>query len=210
MVRCMAAVYYWLCSNASSSPQNLSSQSTNNDLPPREGISEGMDWLKKCTVEISWISTDKKKCARASSAISNYKILVEQLERVNICKMEKNTQIAFWINMYNSLVMHAHLAYGLPQNSLRRLSLFHKAAYNVGGHIISASAIEQSIFCLHTPRAGKWLETIISTAMKKRSRDERQIITSSFGLEDPEPLVCFALCSGAISDPMVNLSHFHL
>jgi hypothetical protein len=30
-----------------------------------------------------------------------------------------------------------------------------QAAYNIGGHIISANSIEQSIFCLRTPRVGR-------------------------------------------------------
>jgi hypothetical protein len=67
--------------------------------------------------------------------------------------MENDAQTAFWINVYNALVMHvriipsvglllpillriipsvllclvqAYLAYGIPLNSLRRLALFHK------------------------------------------------------------------------------------
>lgn len=34
------------------------------------------------------------------------RVLVEQLEKVNLNQMENNAQTAFWINMYNSLVMH--------------------------------------------------------------------------------------------------------
>lgn len=29
-----------------------------------------------------------------------------------------------------------------------------QAAYNIGGHVNSASAIEHSIFCIRTPRIG--------------------------------------------------------
>lgn len=36
----------------------------------------------------------------------NFRILVEQLEKVNVGQMEDNAQTAFWINIYNSLVMH--------------------------------------------------------------------------------------------------------
>ncbi|KAI3697542.1 hypothetical protein L6452_30635 [Arctium lappa] len=60
-------------------------------------------------VEISWISTDKNNFSRASYAINNYRLLVEQLERLNLSQMETNAQIAFWINMYNSMIMHCRL-----------------------------------------------------------------------------------------------------
>ncbi|KAE9613140.1 hypothetical protein Lal_00027399 [Lupinus albus] len=64
------------------------------------------------------------------------------------------------------LVVKAYLAYGIPQSSIRRLALSYKAAYNVGGHIISANAIEHNIFCFQTPRIGRRLESIMSAALK--------------------------------------------
>ncbi|KAL3331106.1 hypothetical protein AABB24_034753 [Solanum stoloniferum] len=209
MVWCMAAVYCWLRITESTSTEQkrspLSSRSSTNVIIPQHDIKEERDWFCKSAIEISWIATDKNNVSRASYAISNYRVLVEQLERVNLSQMETNNKMAFWINLYNSLVMHAYLAYGIPQNSLRRLALFHKAAYNVGGQVISANAIEQSIFGLRTPRIGRWLETILSTALWKRSGEERQLISSKFALQEFQPLVCFALCTGAVSDPMLKV-----
>ncbi|XP_015167852.1 uncharacterized protein [Solanum tuberosum] len=209
MVRCMAAIYCWLRITESTSTEQkrspLSSRSSTNVIIPQHDIKEERDWFCKSTIEISWIATDKNNVSRASYAISNYRVLVEQLERVNLSQMETINKMAFWINLYNSLVMHAYLAYGIPQNSLRRLALFHKAAYNVGGQVISANAIEQSIFGLRTPRIGRWLESILSTALWKRSGEERQLISSKFALQEFQPLVCFALCTGAVSDPMLKV-----
>ncbi|XP_060207369.1 uncharacterized protein LOC132635129 [Lycium barbarum] len=209
MVRCMAAVYCWLRIREPTSTEQkrspLSSRSSTNVIIPQHDIKEERDWFCKSTIEISWIATDKNNFSRASYAISNYRVLVEQLEKVNLSQMETDAKMAFWINLYNSLVMHAYLVYGIPQNSLRRLALFHKAAYNVGGQVISANAIEQSIFGLHTPRIGRWLETILSTALWKRSGEERQLISSKFSLQQFQPLVCFALCTGAVSDPMLKV-----
>lgn len=209
MVRCMAAVYYWLCSAESVAPGKnrspLLSRSSTNVILPGRGIGEDRDWSCKSMVEISWISNDKSQFSRASYAINNYRVLVEQLERVTVTRMENSAKTAFWINVYNSLVMHAHLAYGIPHSSLRRLALFHKAAYNIGGHIISANSIEQSIFCLRTPRVGRWFETILSTALRKKSGEERQLISSKFGPSDPQALVCFSLCTGAFSDPALKV-----
>ncbi|XVE65104.1 hypothetical protein DITRI_Ditri07aG0154800 [Diplodiscus trichospermus] len=209
MVRYMAAVYCWLRSTtfmkSEKNQSPLLSRSSTNVVLPRRGVREDQDFSCPSNVEISWISTDKSKFSRASYAISNYRALVEQLEKVTVNQMEPNAQIAFWINVYNALVMHAYLAYGIPHGSLRRLALFHKAAYNIGGHVISANAIEQSIFCFRTPRIGWWLETIIATALRKKSGEERQIISSKFGLPYSQPLACFALCTGAFSDPVLKV-----
>ncbi|CAI0413232.1 unnamed protein product [Linum tenue] len=234
MVKCMAAVYCWLCSSSTPAGANpsvkgrsplLSRSSTNVVLPRRgnnvvngEQISqEEEDWSCKSTVEVCWISTDKSRYSCASYAIDHYRVLVEQLETVTVTQMGHDAQVAFWINVYNSLVMHAYLAYGIPHSSLRRLALFHKvlqltlpyaivqAAYNIGGHIISANSIEHSIFCFRTPRVGKWLETILSTALRKKSSEERQLLSSKFGLSIPLPLACFALCTGTFSDPVLKV-----
>ncbi|XP_022737180.1 uncharacterized protein LOC111290042 [Durio zibethinus] len=209
MVRCMAAVYCWLRSatslNSEKNRSPLLSRSSTNVVLPRRGVGEDQDFSCTSNVEISWISTDKSQFSRASYAISNYRALVEQLEKVTVSQMEYNAQIAFWINVYNALVMHAYLSYGIPHSSLRRLALFHKAAYNIGGHIISANAIEQSIFCFRTPRIGRWLEAILSTALRKKSGEERQFISSKFGLPYSQPFACFALCTGAFSDPVLKV-----
>ncbi|KAI4327134.1 hypothetical protein L6164_019633 [Bauhinia variegata] len=209
MVRCMATVYCWLRSTSTGNAENnrspLLSRSSTNAIQPRHGTGEDRDWSCKSAVEISWISTHKSHSSHASYAINNYRVLVEQLERVNVSEMECAALTAFWINVHNALVMHAYLAYGIPQSSLRRLALFHKAAYNIGGHIISANAIEQSIFCFRTPRIGRWLESIVSAALRKKSSEERQLISSKLGLKDPQPLVCFALCAGAVSDPVLKV-----
>ncbi|KAJ9556289.1 hypothetical protein OSB04_010903 [Centaurea solstitialis] len=197
MVKSMAAVYCWLCSPSTANLEHKKSSS----LSRLSTIGEEC----KSMVEISWISTDKNNFSRASYAINNYRLLVEQLEKLNLSEMETNAQIAFWINMYNSMIMHAYLAYGIPHNSLRRLALFHKAAYKIGGHVISANAIEQAIFKFRTPRVGKWLETILSTALWKKSGEERQRIGTKFGLGYYQPLLCFALCTGTSSDPVLKV-----
>lgn len=57
----------------------------------------------------------------------------------------------------------------------------------------------------------QWFESILSTAMRKKCADEKQLVQLKFGLPDCQPLALFALCTGASSDPMVLLgSHFSL
>lgn len=40
-----------------------------------------------------------------------FRVLVEQLERLNLSQMETNAQTAFWINMYNSMIMHVSICW---------------------------------------------------------------------------------------------------
>ncbi|XP_021767967.1 uncharacterized protein LOC110732342 isoform X1 [Chenopodium quinoa] len=130
IVNCMAAVYCWFCSATSTNSDNLGNHQSSGvskfcgDFNPQLGSQK--KHTSKSMLEISSMPTDKKQVSRASYAITSYRALVEQLKRVNVSQMEVEAQIAFWINIYNSLIMHAYLAYGIPHSSLRRLALFHK------------------------------------------------------------------------------------
>lgn len=39
------------------------------------------------------------------------RLLVEQLERVDVSVLESSVKLAFWINIYNSLIMHVNLIF---------------------------------------------------------------------------------------------------
>ena len=58
-------------------------------------------------------------------------------------------QIAFWINLYNALIMDGVIAKKVTQsvgsNSLRLLAFFRQAAYNVGGQRMSTDDIEHGV-----------------------------------------------------------------
>ena len=60
---------------------------------------------------------------------------------------------AFWINVYNALVMHATVVIGGPANTPDARTAFFSgatgAAYDVGGHRLSLDDIEHGA---HTPR----------------------------------------------------------
>ncbi|OAY73204.1 uncharacterized protein LOC109713807 isoform X2 [Ananas comosus] len=209
MVQCMASIYCWMRSDSSEKTEKARSpflsRSSTSVVNSRRGNGDEHVWSNKCTVEISSISADKNHLSNASQAISSYRLLVEQLERVDLSVLETEAKLAFWINIYNALIMHSYLAYGIPHSALRRMALFHKAAYNVGGHIVTVNSIEHSLLCCRTPRIGRWFESILSTTMRKSSSEEKQLLESKCGLFDCEPLVFFALSTGASSDPMLRL-----
>ncbi|KVH89811.1 hypothetical protein Ccrd_008220, partial [Cynara cardunculus var. scolymus] len=124
---------------------------------------------------------------------------------------KKSSQMIEWLP-YNSRFRYGQG--GCPPSRQKGQTVFKgqspnqkTAAYKIGGHVISANAIEQAIFKFRTPRVGKWLETILSTALWKKSGEERQRISTKFGLEY-QPLLCFALCTGTSSDPVKSKKLF--
>ena len=84
----------------------LSRSSTSVILPRRGNGEENSASNSKSTVEVCSISVEKNQMPDVSCAITHYRLLVEQLERVDLSMSGTSIKLAFWINVYNSLVMH--------------------------------------------------------------------------------------------------------
>ncbi|KAG9440860.1 hypothetical protein H6P81_021025 [Aristolochia fimbriata] len=151
-------------------------------------------------VEVPGICRDGQRLNDVDDMLQNFKSLVQRLENVEPRKLKHEEKIAFWINIHNTLVMHAYLAYGVPQNSIKRSSLLVKAAYNIGGQTINADKIQTSILGCRTSRPGQWLRTFFFPRMKLRGDDMQ-----SYAIDHSEPLLHFALCTGSHSDPPVRI-----
>ncbi|KAH6774683.1 electron transporter [Perilla frutescens var. hirtella] len=152
-------------------------------------------------IEVNCIYRDSQKLGDIEFLLQNFRSLISRLEEINPKKMSHEEKLAFWINVHNALVMHAFLAYGVPQNNMKRMFLLLKAAYNVGGQIVSADVIQSSILGCRLSRPGQWLRLLLSSKTKFKAGDERQ----AYGIERPEPLLYFALSSGSHSDPAVRI-----
>ncbi|KAK9669257.1 hypothetical protein RND81_13G119600 [Saponaria officinalis] len=150
MVRCMAAVYCWLCGIVSTKADVKQPAKSCANVPPTE------NHASKSMVEISSMPTDKKQFSQASYAINSYSA----------------GSLQYW---------------------------------RFGSLVVSANAIEHSIFCFHTTRVGRWLETILSTAFRNKSTEEKQLISLKLSIPDSQSAVCFALCTRAFSDPVLKV-----
>ncbi|CAM6039286.1 unnamed protein product [Sphagnum compactum] len=162
----------------------------------------------KYACEVRWLSVGKEQLECAAHALGNFRLLVEQLQDIDPRIMTNDEKLAFWINIYNALLMHAYLAYGVPRSDLKFFNLMQKAGYCVGGQWVNAALIE---CCLlkgkamgHRPQFG-----ILMTALHRHKLKQELI---KYGIEQMEPLVNFALCCGAQSSPMVRVytaEHVH-
>ncbi|KMZ56946.1 hypothetical protein ZOSMA_8G00910 [Zostera marina] len=152
-------------------------------------------------VEVLSICTDStERLKSVEDLLRDFRLLVQQLEKVDVKKMKYEEKLAFWINIHNALVMHAYVEYGISRNYLKRSSLLLKAVCNVGGHNVNAETIQNTILRCRTHRPGQWLKSLLSPKLKSRA-DELQ----SYAVEQSEGLVHFALCSGRHSDPAVRI-----
>ncbi|XP_038970264.1 uncharacterized protein LOC103720790 isoform X2 [Phoenix dactylifera] len=158
-------------------------------------------------VEVPLICRDRRRLKDIEDLLQNYKSIIRQLETVDPRKMKNEEKLAFWINIHNALMMHfvlplqVYLEYGIPQNNAKKASLLIKATCVVGGRSVSAATIQGSILGCRTNCPGQWLWTFFNPRMKYKVGDEWR----AYAIEQPEPLLRFALCSGSHSDPAVRI-----
>lgn len=61
-----------------------------------------------------------------------------ELQAVSLSDLGRRERIAFFINIYNALIVHGTIVREVPDNLLKRLSFFSSLKYNIGGHDFSA------------------------------------------------------------------------
>ncbi|XP_031384929.1 uncharacterized protein LOC116198816 isoform X6 [Punica granatum] len=150
--------------------------------------------------EVSWMSVGKKQLEYAAGALRRFRTLVEQLAKVNPIHLNNNEKLAFWINLYNAMIMHAYLAYGVPRSDLKLFSLMQKAAYTVGGHSFNAAAIEYGILKMKPPMHRPQIALLLALHKLKISEEQRKSAIDGY-----EPLIAFALSCGMYSCPAVRI-----
>lgn len=218
IVRCISSIYCKLanpqthtCSSASpasslSSSSIFSSKNPCDSWSPHcnEDATMHHQGLKENSgpyatmIEVLKICLDDDSFNYAAMMLQNFRSLVRSLEKVDVLKMKREEKLVFWINIHNALVMHAYLAYG-THSRVKSTSIL-KAAYNIGGHCINAYIIQSSILGIRAHHSARWLQTLFHSGRKLKTGSIRH----AYALEYPEPLVHFALCSGAYSDPAVR------
>ncbi|KAK1266476.1 hypothetical protein QJS04_geneDACA014547 [Acorus gramineus] len=150
--------------------------------------------------EVLDICIDSDRYESVAKVLETFRALIQRLEMVDPKLMNLEENLAFWINIHNALAMHSFSRYN--SNGIFNpcfINGFIQPAYNVGGQSINAYVIQGSILRCHplhpAPTCMKWQS--FSTMLKPRN--DRH----AYALDRREPLVHFALCSGARSDPAV-------
>ncbi len=112
------------------------------------------------------------------------------------CNLEdlgnKDAQTAFWINLYNAMILDAVVQYQIKDSISRNLGLFRRAAYRIGGMRFSADDIEHGI--LRGNRPNPYL------AFPPFAPDDPRLALS---IEPPDPRIHFTLVCGARSCPPI-------
>jgi hypothetical protein len=93
---------------------------------------------------------------RNSPDFQAYEAIAAQLQHFDPTQLTgQNERLAFWINIYNVLVIHGIVAHGI-QSSVREVpGFFARTAYHIGGQPYSLDVIEHGV--LRRNRSKHWL-----------------------------------------------------
>ncbi|KAK2978582.1 hypothetical protein RJ640_006701 [Escallonia rubra] len=176
--------------------QNLPRGITELKPKPIIEISSRLRFLSYAIFE-AYTSEDGKhvdyRSIHGSEEFARYLRIVEELQRVNLHDMPREEKLAFFVNLYNMMTIHAILVWGHPAGALERRKLLGDFKYVIGGCTYSLSAIHHGI-------------------LRANQRPPYNLI-KPFGVKDKrckvaltysEPLVHFALVSGNRSGPALR------
>jgi hypothetical protein len=159
---------------------------------PSQALKRSADAMRVSAVDPETGKVDYGALAD-SKAYSEFRRLTRSLP---LCRLEdmgdRQSLMAFWINLYNALILDAVVSYGVSGTLQDQLGIFRQAAYNVGGMRFSADDIEHGV--LRGNRRNPFLP------FAPFGRDDPRL---EMALEPIDPRVHFALVCGARSCPPI-------
>ncbi|XP_069744841.1 uncharacterized protein [Narcine bancroftii] len=133
------------------------------------------------------------KSMAGSPTFEEYCQLAVQLQRLKFDDLSRNEKLAFFINVYNALVIHGNITYKPPKNMWQRYKFFNSASYVIGGEVFTLQDIENGV--LRGNQKG------IAQLTKPFSKSDPRLKAA---LEKVEPCIHFALNCGVLSCPPIK------
>ncbi len=142
------------------------------------------------------IQSSRLKDIQNTSAYARFRIEVCELQRVQLAGLRNPDELClFFLNLHNTLTLHAIIVNGSPGSSALERMAFSKSAYFVGDMVFSLYEIEH-VFLRHmSKKASIYGFTVVNPNIK--SIDPR----APFRLNTPKPFITFALFNATQETP---------
>ena len=133
---------------------------------------------------------------RKSQAYRDYVHASAELQAVDLFALDAKERKAFFINVYNAMIVHIIAAKGEPGNLLVRLRMFSSTQYCIGGELYTPDEIENGVL-----RGNRPVATAVFGRRPFGSSDPRRLISCP----PADPRIHFALVCGAKSCPPIRV-----
>ncbi|KAK1304458.1 hypothetical protein QJS10_CPB11g02269 [Acorus calamus] len=170
---------------------------TDDDEPrPAYLIGQRLTKIMSAILE-AYASNDRRHldytCIASSEEFRRYVNLVQYLQRVDVFALSMDEKTAFFLNLYNAMVVHAVIRVGHPVGAIDRRVFFNDFQYVIGGYAYSLSAIKNGI--LRNNRRQPYSLTKPFSAGDKRLE---------VAIQNVNPLIHFGICDGTQSSPTIR------
>lgn len=130
-----------------------------------------------------------------SEAFRQYMLAAAELQRVQLVGLTHDELLAFFVNLYNIVCLHAYVVHGPPSNFWRRWIFFRSLSYRVAGLDMTLDDIEHGIL-----RGNKRHPTLV-LMQQLRPQDPK----CQFVLTSRDGRIHFVISAGTRSDPPVRI-----
>ena len=156
--------------------------------------------LKKCVNLMKAEAIDLEKGRidygrlAGSETYAIYRALTVRLQKFDLSELSsRQEKLAFWINIYNALIIDGIIRYGAKKSVNKIPGFFERVAYNIGGYRFSTDDIEHGIL---RSNAGH----LVIPGSQFGENDPRR----SFMMDTLDFRIHFAVVCGARSCPPIN------
>mmetsp|Transcript_13183 Transcript_13183/g.52609 ORF Transcript_13183/g.52609 Transcript_13183/m.52609 type:complete len:959 (-) Transcript_13183:41-2917(-) len=147
------------------------------------------------------VTDETVRSMRSSAEFKNFAKCTSELQAVNVEYLSHNQKLAFWINTFNTMALHAYVEIGQPSTLADWVGFQQQACYEVAGNVYNMLQVEHSILRAQMSPA-KWLK---GTGGAEKFLDSDPQVKSA--LQKGEKLLCFTLCNGALQNPIIRVYH---
>ncbi|CAN1239762.1 hypothetical protein LINGRAPRIM_LOCUS2468 [Linum grandiflorum] len=183
-------------------PKCYNFRGTTNDRNPKPVVAVGKRLYRIMSAILDSYASDDRRHVDYDSIskteeFRRYVNLVEDLQRVDMAGMsDQNEKTAFFLNLYNAMVIHAVIRVGGPEGVTDRRSFYSDFHYIVGGLSYSLNAIKNGI--LRNNRRSPY------SLIKPFASGDKHLEVNQIAVDRVNPLIHFGLCNGTRSSPTVR------
>ncbi|KAL5983146.1 hypothetical protein ACLOJK_017228 [Asimina triloba] len=178
-------------------PRCYNFRGSTNDAEPKPAAVVGQKLTKIMSAILeAYGSNDRRhldyKLISRSEEFRRYVNMAQDLQRVDVVSLSADEKLAFFLNLYNAMVIHAVIRSG-PQEGVADQRMYGDFHYIVGGHPYSLNAIKNGILRCNRRQPYSLIRPF-------GSGDKRLEVA----LPKVNPLIHFGLCNGTRSSPTVR------
>ena len=139
-----------------------------------------------------------------SDAFAAFCNATAELQLSKVHNLSNNQKLVFWLNLYNTLMLHAYLSVGQPDSHRSWLKFQAGSCYEIDGNLYSLLDIEHRVLRAAMP-SSKWphLQGHVSVESRFPEGDRR----AASALSKPVPYLTFLLCNATNPSPLIRIYH---